>query len=672
MSGRSALKPKPGSKEVFADDLREVIEFVKEIRPKVNSLHDTVITADNALVKKISTIWDDIYTDQGKIVKRIHTIEERYAKTYDRAEQVFTKVIGDGALEFKFEGLSKKFYHPQKGLENVANLVVNPTTGISALRKELDSLKKDVGGVREGQPVIGADGSSSSIDVSVLNRIDNIELQIQRIGEALTRHAEKMDGLESRVLHNTAKHMACEYSIMGVRYIEKENVRLSVKSFFKNVMKLQVHDRDLLKVYRVKAKTPYKRKINGEMVTLPPLVQIKVSPFLLSVLDSKSGDLKGKKDTKYGWYYKIRKNKPDAYVAANKRWEPLLDHLRTEGKQFFFQGTNLFIRDGTEVKKVAEDFDLPPLDVITQMDSEQERQLDNIIRFHGMENEDLKGSTYYSYAFPIRSKMDAKDAYLWTRARHMRATHISVRGRLKTGMGTCTEFGNDDGETQAELQINNALRKAKLGNTMVVVVRYYGGIHLNHLRLKMVFDAALAACNAMCSQSGIIDLSEYLMEDDTPEGDAAPPQPTTDGRKVVPNGSGNDDQEEEGVAREEKDDQSGDVQPPPAENGDDSNEATVPKTVDGVGDDSGLSDDLEDQALDPYAEDEDFEIPSAQRKRKNKKTKKKDNTKKSYAHAAEPKPIPSAENRLGAASPVSGRTRDKSAKRNLTLDFTLK
>ena len=138
--------------------------------------------------------------------------------------------------------------------------MVSPDTGLSALRKELDTIKKDVGEVRQGHSVTGADGSSFVNDVSVSSRIDTIELQIQRIGEALTRHAERMDGLESRVLHNTAKHMACEYSIMGVRYVEKENVRLSVKSFFKNVMKLQVHDRDLLKVYRVKARTPYKRK----------------------------------------------------------------------------------------------------------------------------------------------------------------------------------------------------------------------------------------------------------------------------------------------------------------------------------------------------------------------------------------------------------------------------
>ena len=136
------------------------------------------------------------------------------------------------------------------------------------------------------------------------------------------------------------------------------------------------------------------------------------------------------------------------------------------------------------MKKVADDFDLPPLDVITRMDADHERQLENVTRFNGMENEVVKGSVYYSYAFPIRSKLDAKDAYLWARTQHMRATHISVRGRLKTGLGTCTEFGHDDGETQAELQINNALHKAKLGNTMVVVVRYYGGMHLNHLRLK--------------------------------------------------------------------------------------------------------------------------------------------------------------------------------------------
>ena len=91
---------------------------------------------------------------------------------------------------------------------------------------------------------------------------------------------------------------------------------------------------------------------------------------------------------------------------------------------------------------------------------------------------------------------------------------------------------------------------------------------------------------------------------------------------------------------------------------------------DGDGD-SGLSDDLEDQDIDPYAGDEDFEIPSAQRKKKNKKTKKKDKTKGSYAKVAESKPNLPGANRLGVASPVAGRTRDKSVKRKLTLDFTL-
>ena len=87
--------------------------------------------------------------------------------------------------------------------------------------------------------------------------------------------------------------------------------------------------------------------------------------------------------------------------------------------------------------------------------------------------------------------------------------------------------------------------------------------------------------------------------------------------------------------------------------------------------DSGLSDDLEDQDIDPYADEGDFQLSSAQRKKKNKKTKKNDKKKKSYANAAEPKPLPSVENRLGAASPIAGRTRDKRVKRNITLDFTL-
>ena len=105
----------PGSKEVFEDDLREIIEFVKEIRPKVNSLHETVITADKSLVKKISTIWDDIYTDNGRIVKRIRTIEERYAKTYDRAEQVYTQVLVMGLLHINLKALVRNFITHKPG-----------------------------------------------------------------------------------------------------------------------------------------------------------------------------------------------------------------------------------------------------------------------------------------------------------------------------------------------------------------------------------------------------------------------------------------------------------------------------------------------------------------------------------------------------------------------------
>ena len=46
----------------------------------------------------------------------------------------------------------------------------------------------------------------------------------------------------------------------------------------------------------------------------------------------------GKRILSLGGIIRFGRNKPDAYVAANKRWEPLLDHLRAEGKQFFFQG----------------------------------------------------------------------------------------------------------------------------------------------------------------------------------------------------------------------------------------------------------------------------------------------------------------------------------------------
>ena len=245
MSGRAASKPKgkssqePGASETLAGDIKQLIEFMKEIRLKVNSLHETVINTDDSLVTKISTIWGDLYTEEGKVVKRIKDIETRHGQTFDRAERVYTKVLGEGALEHKFDGLSKKFYDNKTGLQNVANLVVNPVNGISALNTEVKELQKTVCEIQKGGGYNGSSDPSTSLDLAVSKRIDGMARQIQRVSEVLTRQEEQIRGLESRVLYNMAKHMSFEYSISGVRYLEKENVCLSVKSFFKNVMKFQ-------------------------------------------------------------------------------------------------------------------------------------------------------------------------------------------------------------------------------------------------------------------------------------------------------------------------------------------------------------------------------------------------------------------------------------------------
>ena len=443
-----------------------------------------------------------------------------------------------------------------------------------------------------------------------------------------------------------------------------------------------MQDRDLLKAVRVVNRKPYQRKINGKVVTLPPLVEIKVSPYLQSVIDRKAGDLKSKKDSKYGWFYKIRKHRPDAYVAANKRWEPVLDHLRKENMKFFFQGSHLYVRGENGVKKVEEDFKLPPADIVVRVEEDQEADLDALIRFNGFEAEMVKGNSYFSYAFPVRSKMDAENAYLWTKLQHTRATHVSVRARLKTGTGSYIEFGHDDGETQAELQINEAIYKAKLANTMVVVVHYYGGSHLNNLHLKTVFNAASAACKAMCSQSGIIDLSEHLVDD-------GPVREETD------RGESGDLRERSPVVQKEGDEAGKEMEgemdldlglqmvvQTQEEECESAGEQLVvqsgtPKdTVDNGGDsDSGMSNDLLDpeKGLDPYAdegsEEEDIHWKTQTSKKTRQHSQKKKRNDHSYADAAKTQVLNS--NKLAVASPVAGRTRDGMAKRNLSVSFSL-
>ena len=89
-----------------------------------------------------------------------------------------------------------------------------------------------------------------------------------------------------------------------------------------------------------------------------------------------------------------------------------------------------------------------------------------------------KGSKFYGYAFPIKSVKDPKGIIEKLKQKHSSAGHFCFAYQF--GIETPYYRASDDGEpsNSAGLPIYGQLQAFDLTNTLVVVVRYFGGTKL--------------------------------------------------------------------------------------------------------------------------------------------------------------------------------------------------
>jgi len=86
-----------------------------------------------------------------------------------------------------------------------------------------------------------------------------------------------------------------------------------------------------------------------------------------------------------------------------------------------------------------------------------------------------KGSKFIAYAYPIRSEIEVKPIITKLRAEHTKANHFCYAYRLTPDRSVFRV--NDDGEPSgtAGRPILNCLLSEDITNTLIVVVRYFGG-----------------------------------------------------------------------------------------------------------------------------------------------------------------------------------------------------
>ena len=89
-----------------------------------------------------------------------------------------------------------------------------------------------------------------------------------------------------------------------------------------------------------------------------------------------------------------------------------------------------------------------------------------------------KGSKFFGYAFPINNENDVKNTISLLKEKHKTAGHLCYAYRL--GFGGEVYKVSDDGEpnNSAGMPILGQLQAKNITNTLVVIIRYFGGTKL--------------------------------------------------------------------------------------------------------------------------------------------------------------------------------------------------
>ena len=107
-----------------------------------------------------------------------------------------------------------------------------------------------------------------------------------------------------------------------------------------------------------------------------------------------------------------------------------------------------------------------------------------------------KKSKFIASASPVNSEEEAKSFIMKVSSNHRKATHNAHGYRIKTPKGIVVS-SSDDGEVKgcAGDSILYVLEKKAVGNTIIVVSRYYGGIKLG--KGGLVKNYSKATVNAL-------------------------------------------------------------------------------------------------------------------------------------------------------------------------------
>ena len=125
--------------------------------------------------------------------------------------------------------------------------------------------------------------------------------------------------MKKQIITNTAKHLVNEIVIGGIRMDDSDDRVEVSKKFLMNKMNIMFAADDLIEVSRSTNVT--EKKINNRMVTIPPVMFIKVTDKLRKLILGNCWRLANLKDDIDGFGYYVKQSMPEPYRAVRAKYQ---------------------------------------------------------------------------------------------------------------------------------------------------------------------------------------------------------------------------------------------------------------------------------------------------------------------------------------------------------------
>lgn len=385
--------------------------------------------------------------------QKLDAVADAINKMYDKMNQV-TK-----SLEEKIQPMEASIYNENDGvisnIEQIAQGHRETTQAIQSLMEENVQLRDELDVLK-----------------GIVHKLSN-----------------QLDTTNSKVHQLVAKSMEDNLVFTGILGdIPKANPRKQLQEFLTHEMGLyDIRDSDILTVYRMGQFKENKTR---------PIVAHCV-PELRRYIMNNAPTLKNRKNEKDGKYF-INPQLPEAISEHHREIRQAIKDQKNKEQDlpqgskstFVVRNDKLFINGQLKRKKIV----VPKVQQLFPEEKEQKEISAIKMRFFHTQPE--KGSQFKAAILKTDSLDILHKAYIKLFQKYPTADHIAVASIIKG-----EEHFNDNGEFGSGYRILRCLKQANSNNTVVFLIRFFGGIHLGPRRFSIITDLVTAALEKIEEQS---------------------------------------------------------------------------------------------------------------------------------------------------------------------------